>query len=47
MLAYPRFGPSEEFVIETDASTVGLGAVLAQKKPDGTMYHTAYLSRSL
>ena len=47
VLAYPRFGPSKEFVIETDASTVGLGAVLAQKQPDGTVHPIAYASRSL
>ena len=47
VLAYPCFGLSEEFVIETDASTVGLGAVLAQKQPDGTVHPIAYTSRSL
>ena len=47
VLAYPRFGLSEEFVIETDASKVGLGAVLAQKQPDGTVHPIAYASHSL
>ena len=28
VLAYKRFGPEEEFLLETDASLNGLGAVL-------------------
>ena len=47
VLAYPHFGLSEEFVIETDTSTVGLGAVLAHKQPDGTVHPIAYASHSL
>ena len=47
VLVYPCFGPSEEFIIETDASTVGLGAVLVQKQPDGTVHPITYVSRSL
>ena len=31
VLNYPRFGPEEKFIVETDASLLGIGAVLAQK----------------
>ena len=33
VFVYPRFG--EEFTLETDASIMGLGAVLSQKQDDG------------
>ena len=47
VLAYPRFGPEEEFVLETDASLNGLGAVLGQRQDDGHIHPIAYASRSL
>ena len=37
LLAYPRFGHAEEFILETDASLEGLGAVLSQKQDDGRL----------
>ena len=47
VLAYPIFGPDTEFIIETDASSFGLGAVLAQKQEDGLIHLVAYASRTL
>ena len=47
VLVYPRFGGGEEFVLETDASLEGLGAVLGQKQADGHVHPVAYASRSL
>lgn len=47
VLVYPCFGPNKEFVIETDASTVGIGTVLAQKQPNGSVHPIAYALHSL
>ena len=47
VLAYPRFGADATFVLETDASTLGLGAILSQSQPDGMVHPIAYASRSL
>ena len=38
---------SKEFLLETDASKEGLGAVLSQKQDDGRFHPVAYGSRAL
>ena len=45
MLAFPNF--AREFLLETDASGKGLGAVLAQKQEDGSTRPIAYASCTL
>ena len=45
ILSYPSF--EKRFVLETDASIAGLGAVLSQSQEDGLLHPVAYASRSL
>lgn len=45
VLAYPSF--DKPFVLETDASIAGVGAVLSQPQEDGQLHPVAYASRSL
>ena len=45
LLVYPRF--DRPFMLETDASGSGLGAVLVQRQDDGSVRPVAYASRSL
>ena len=45
ILCFPDF--SKPFLLETDPSGMGLGAVLAQEQPDGKVHPVAYASRSL
>ena len=45
VLAFSNF--EQDFILETDASGEGLGAVLAQKHPDGGIRPVAFASRTL
>ena len=45
LLAFPDFHQS--FLLETDASGLGLGTVLSQKQEDGTICSLAFASRTL
>ena len=45
ILAYPDF--KKDFVLETDASKLGLGAILSQSQEDNRLQPVAYASRSV
>ena len=45
VLSYPKF--DSPFVVETDASIEGLGAVMSQQQADGKLHPVAYASRGL
>ena len=45
ILAYPDF--KKDFVLETDASKLGLGAILSQRQEDNRLHPVAYASRSV
>ena len=45
ILAYPNF--DKDYVLETDASVLGLGAVLSQEQIDRHLHPVAYASRAL
>jgi hypothetical protein len=47
VLAYPQFGPGQQFTLETDASLAGLGALLSQRDEKGHLHPVAYASRTL
>ncbi len=47
LLAYPRFGATDEFILETDASIDGLECVLSQKQEDGLVHPVTFATRSL
>ena len=47
VLAYPRFGAGRSFILETDACSIGLGAILSQEQDDGSVHPVAYASRAL
>lgn len=47
VLAYPQFDSQHPFILETDASTKGLGAVLTQQQRDQKVHPIAFASRSL
>ncbi len=41
------FDPTRDTIVSADASSFGLGAVLIQKQPDGSLRPVAYISRSM
>lgn len=47
VLAYPQFSSPHPFILEMDASTKGLGAVLVQQQDDGQVHPIAFALCSL
>ena len=45
ILVYPD--PDREYLLETDTSKLGLGAMLLQKQADGKYHPVAFRSRAL
>ena len=45
VLDYPD--PNKEYLLETDTSKLGLGAVLSQKQADGRYHPVAFSSRAI
>ena len=45
VLAYPKL--KSEFILETDASYLGLVVMLLQKQEDGCLHPVSYASRAL
>ena len=47
LLVTPRTRPDTKFVISTDASNKGIGAVLLQEQPDGSLRPCSYYAKTL
>ncbi len=47
LLVTPRTGPNESFVISADVSNKGIGAVLLQEHPDGSLRPCSYYAETL
>ena len=44
VLAHPN--PTQQYVLETDASGAAMGAILSQRQTDGRLHPIAYMSKS-